>query len=252
MPKKSSSAQKLLPRKPRVQIEYDVEVGDATRKVELPWVTGVMADLSGANAGELPDIEERKFSEVDAENFDAFMKDQKPRVNFAVDNLLTGEGRMGIDVTLESMSDLSPDEFAKKVGAEIIEIGLTEEGKGDSRAYIFDPENPDSVPFGESVGSLDQLSREFVAYKIGEKPTDIEVSIVPNIRDPKQSTLRIVKKGPLAKLLDARARLKELLIKVDGKGQAQKVLDGILADKKAVEETIAGLNEKISAPDSDE
>ncbi len=242
MAKKSSSAQKLLPRKPRVQIEYDVEVGDATRKVELPWVTGVMADLSGANADKLPDIDDRKFSEVDAENFDTFMKDQKPRVNFAVDNLLTGEGRLGVDVTLESMSDLSPDEFARKVGAEIMEIGMTMEGKGDDRKYLFDPENPDSVPFGESVASLDVLTREFVAYKIGEKPGDIEVSIQANIKDPNKSTLRIVKKGPLAKLLDARSRLKELLIKVDGKGDAQKALDSILADKKSVEETLTGMN----------
>lgn len=250
MPKSSSSSQKLLPRKPRVQIEYDVEVGGATRKVELPWVTGVMSDLSGANSGELPDLAERKFAEVDSENFDTFMKDQKPRMNFAVENLLTGEGRLGVDVTLEKMDDLSPDEFARKVGAEIIEIKLTEEGKGADRRYVLDGENPESVPFGESVTSLDVFNREFVAYKIGEKPSEIEVAVVPNIRNSKESTLRIVKKGPLAKLLDARSRLKELLIKVDGKGQAQKALEEILADRAAVEATLRD-SEQSDAPEKE-
>ncbi len=238
MPKKTSSSQKLLPRKPRVQIEYDVEVGDAIRQVELPWVTGVMADLSGANAAELPDIKDRKFREVDADNFDSFMKDQKPRVTFAVENVISGEGRMGVDVTLESMSDFSPDEFARKVGAEIIEIVLEEEGKGADRRYVFDAGNPESASFGESVASLDALSKEFIAYKIGEKPSDIETSLTPDARNPKRWTLRIVKKGPLAKLLDARNRLKELLIKVDGKAGAQKALDQLLQDKSLMESAL--------------
>ena len=69
MPKPSTSSQKLLPRKPRVQIEYDVEVGGAIRKTELPWVTGVMADLSGDNAGTLKDLKDRSFADVEAENF---------------------------------------------------------------------------------------------------------------------------------------------------------------------------------------
>lgn len=235
MPKKTSSSQKLLPRKPRVQIEYDVEIGDAIRQVELPWITGVMADLSGANAGELPDIKDRKFRDVDSENFDAFMKDQKPRVTFAVENLISGEGRMGVDVTLESMADFSPDVFARKVGAEIIEILVDEEGKGADRRYVFDASNPESSKFGESVTSLDALSREFIAYKIGEKPSEIETTLAPDPRNPKRWTLRIVKKGPLAKLLDARNRLKELLIKVDGKAGAQKALDEMLQDKSLMQ-----------------
>lgn len=244
MPKPTSSSQKLLPRKPRVQIEYDVEVGDAIRQVELPWITGVMADLSGANAGTLPDLANRKFRDVDAENFDTFLKDQKPRLTFAVDNLIAGEGRMGIDVTLESMADFSPDTFARKVGAEIIEITIEEEGKGADRRYFFDPNNAESVKFGESVNSLDAISREFVAYKIGEKASDIETSLTPDARNPKRWTLRIVKKGPLAKLLDARNRLKELLIKVDGKAGAQKALDELLQDKSLME---GALNNQASS-----
>ncbi len=235
MAKKTSSSQKLLPRKPRVQIEYDVEVGDALRQVELPWITGVMADLSGANAGELPELSKRKFSDVDSDNFDSFLKDQKPRLTFAVDNLVAGEGRMGVDVTLESMADFSPDVFARKIGAEIIEIIITEDGKGSDRRYVFDATNPHSAPLGESVASLDALSKEFIAYKIGEKAADLESSILPDPRNTKRWTLRIVKKGPLAKLLDARNRLKELLIKVDGKAGAQKALDELLQDKSVME-----------------
>lgn len=238
MPKQTSSSQKLLPRKPRVQIEYDVEVGNAIRQVDLPWITGVMADLSGANAGLLPDVKDRKFRDVDSENFDTFMKDQKPRMTFAVDNVISGEGRMGVDVTLESMADFSPDTFARKVGAEISEILIEEEGKGSDRRYVFDASNPDSAAFGESVASLDVLSREFIGYKIGEKPSDIETSVTPDARNPKRWTLRIVKKGPLAKLLDARNRLKELLIKVDGKAGAQKALDELLQDKVLMESTL--------------
>ena len=175
---KSSSAQKLLPRKPRVQIEYDVEIGDAERSVELPWVTGVMADLSGANAGELPDMTERSFAEVDAENFDTFLKDQKPRMTFAVEDTLTGgDGRLGVDVTLEGMDDFSPDNFARKVGSEIIEVTLEEKGTGSEKAYHFDPENPDSTQFGDSVESFGQAhSRFHRIYKVGEKTADIESS----------------------------------------------------------------------------
>lgn len=239
MPKKTSSSQKLLPRKPRVQIEYDVEVGDAIRQVELPWITGVMADLSGANAGELPELKDRKFREVDSDNFDSFMKAQKPRMTFAVENVISGEGRLGVDVTLESMDDLSPDAFARKVGAEIVELPLEEEGKGSDRRYVFDASHPMAANFGESVATLDQLSKEFIAYKIGEKASDIETGLIPDARNPKRWTLRIVKKGPLAKLLDARNRLKELLIKVDGKAGAQKALEDMLQDKSMMESVLS-------------
>ena len=199
---KSSSSQKLLPRKPRVQIEYDVEIGDAERSVELPWVTGVMADLSGANAGELPDMTERSFAEVDAENFDTFLKEQKPRMTFAVEDTLSGEdGRLGVDVTLENMEDFSPDNFARKVGSEIIEITIEEKGTGSDKAYHFDPENPESSQFGDSVESLDKLSPDFIAYKVGEKTADIESSVSPHPRKPKCWNLRVVKKGPLLSLI---------------------------------------------------
>ncbi len=112
-----SSSQKFIARNraPRVQIEYDVEVYGAEKKVQLPFVMGVMADLSGNPADPLAPVAERKFLEVDVDNFDARMKAMKPRVAFAVPNSLTGEGNLNVDITFESMDDFSPAAVARKV-----------------------------------------------------------------------------------------------------------------------------------------
>jgi len=104
-------------RAPRVQIEYDVEVYGSEKKVQIPFVMGVMADLSGKSEEPLPDIADRKFIEIDFDNFDARMKAIKPRATFTVPNTLTGEGYMSVDVTFENMDDFSPASVARKVGA---------------------------------------------------------------------------------------------------------------------------------------
>lgn len=104
-------------RAPRVQIEYDVEIYGSEKKVQIPFVMGVMADLSGKSEVELPDLADRKFTEVDFDNFDARMKAIKPRVAFNVPNTLTGDGYMSVDISFESMDDFSPTNVAKKVGA---------------------------------------------------------------------------------------------------------------------------------------
>ena len=111
------SAQKFIAnnRAPRVQIEYDVEVYGAEKKVNLPFVMGVMADLSGKPAEALPPVAERKFLEIDVDNFDERLKSMKPRVAFQVPNTLTGEGNLSVDITFESMDDFSPAAVAKKV-----------------------------------------------------------------------------------------------------------------------------------------
>jgi len=239
MPKPSKSSQKLLPRKPRVQIEYDVEVGGAIRKTELPWVTGVMADLSGDNAGTLKDLKDRSFADVDAENFDGYLKSQTPRVNFAVDNIITGEGRMGVDVTFEKLDDFTPDQFARKVGAEIEEVKLTKVKEGKTEFYQIKQDGPMSLQLGDSCDSLDKLaSADYVGMKLGEKAANLEVVVIPDPKEPDKSVLRITKKGHLAKLLDARNQLKELLIKVDGKSNVQKVLDEMLADPSLMREIV--------------
>jgi len=113
------SSQKFIARNraPRVQIEYDVEVYGAEKKVQLPFVMGVLSDLSGKPADPLAPVADRKFLEIDVDNFDSRMKSMKPRVAFNVPNTLTGEGNISVDLTFESMDDFSPAAIAKKVGA---------------------------------------------------------------------------------------------------------------------------------------
>src|SRR5947199_10608521 len=102
-----ASSQKFIARNraPRVQIEYDVEVYGAEKKVQLPFVMGVLADLSGKPADPLAPVSDRKFLEVDVDNFDSRMKSMKPRVAFQVPNTLTGEGHIGGDIRSDSMDD---------------------------------------------------------------------------------------------------------------------------------------------------
>jgi len=111
------SSQKFIARNraPRVQIEYDVELYGAQKKVQLPFVMGVMADLAGKPADPLPAVGDRKFLEIDVDNFDSRMKAMKPRVAFQVPNTLTGEGNLSVDITFESMDDFSPAAVARKV-----------------------------------------------------------------------------------------------------------------------------------------
>jgi type VI secretion system protein ImpB len=113
----ATSSQKFIARNraPRVQIEYDVELYGAEKKVQLPFVMGVLADLSGKPSEPLPPPAERKFHDVDVDNFDATMKATKPRVAFSVPNSLTGEGNIAVDITFESLDDFSPAAVARKV-----------------------------------------------------------------------------------------------------------------------------------------
>lgn len=113
-----ASAQKFIARNraPRVQIEYDVELYGSSKKVNLPFIMGVMADLSGKNSAELPDVKDRKFLEIDIDNFDDRLKSMKPKVAFAVPNVLSDQGgNLSVDITFESMDDFSPANVAKKV-----------------------------------------------------------------------------------------------------------------------------------------
>jgi type VI secretion system protein ImpB len=114
-----ASSQKFIGRNraPRVQIEYDVEVYGSERKIQLPFVMGVMADLSGKPEEPLPSVAERKMLEIDIDNFDARLKSMKPRVAFNVENTLTGEGNLAVELTFESMEDFSPAAVARKVDA---------------------------------------------------------------------------------------------------------------------------------------
>lgn len=115
----AESSQKFIARNraPRVQIEYDVELYGAEKKIQLPFVMGVMADLTGKPAEDLPEVSERDFLEIDVDNFNDRMKAMKPRVAFQVPNVLTGEGNISVDITFENMDDFSPARVAEKVDA---------------------------------------------------------------------------------------------------------------------------------------
>src|SRR5258708_12348470 len=105
-----ASSQKFIARNraPRVQIEYEVEVYGSQKKIELPFVMGVMADLSGKPVDPLAPVADRKFLEIDIDNFDDRLKAAKPRVALRVPNTLTGDGNLIVDLTFESMDDFSP------------------------------------------------------------------------------------------------------------------------------------------------
>lgn len=111
------SSQKFIARNraPRVQIEYDLEVYGAQKKVQLPFVMGVLADLSGKPAEPLAPVADRKFLDIDVDNFNDRLKSMKPRAAFRVPNTLTGEGELSVDITFESMDDFSPAAVARKV-----------------------------------------------------------------------------------------------------------------------------------------
>jgi len=113
----ATSSQKFIARNraPRVQIEYDVELYGAEKKMQLPFVMGVMADLSGKSNEPAVAVADRKFMDIDTDNFDARMKAMKPRVAFQVPNKLTSEGNIAVDMTFESIDDFSPAAVAANV-----------------------------------------------------------------------------------------------------------------------------------------
>ena len=104
-------------RAPRVHIEYEVETFGAMQKVSLPFVMGVMSDLSGKSHVEKKTLNDRDFLEFDMDNFDQRMAAIAPRAAFNVDNTLTGDGMMSVDMTFKSIDDFSPGAIAKKVPA---------------------------------------------------------------------------------------------------------------------------------------
>jgi type VI secretion system protein ImpB len=103
-------------RPPRVHITYDVEIGDAIEMKELPFVMGVLADLSGKPDEPLPRLRDRKFVEIDRDNFNDVMKGMKPRLAFRVDNTLTDDDtKLGVELRFQNIDDFSPERVAEQV-----------------------------------------------------------------------------------------------------------------------------------------
>ncbi len=103
-------------RPPRVSITYEVETGGAIEMKELPFVMGILADLSGNPASPLPKIKERKFVEVNPDNFDTVLKSAQPRLQFTTENKLNPDGsKIAVELKFESLDDFSPDKVAEQV-----------------------------------------------------------------------------------------------------------------------------------------
>ena len=105
-------------RPPRVHVTYNVEVGDAIELKEIPFVMGILADLSGQPEEPLAKIKDRRFVEITPDNFDSVLDNMKPRVAFAVENKLSDDstvGNLGVDLTFKSMEDFEPEQVAKRV-----------------------------------------------------------------------------------------------------------------------------------------
>jgi type VI secretion system protein ImpB len=117
MPTKESLQHKIdRVRPPRVQITYDVEVGGAIELKELPFVIGVMGDFVGKPEEALPTFKNRKFVEVDPDNFNQVLGGMKPRLAFTVDNKLQDDGsKMGVELKFKDMEDFEPDQVVQQV-----------------------------------------------------------------------------------------------------------------------------------------
>ena len=116
MPKESLQKKIGRVRPPRVQITYDVETGGAIEKKELPFVVGVLADLSGQPDKPLPAIKDRKFVEVDRDNLDKVLAKMTPRLAFKVDNKLSDDDtKIGVELKFASMTDFEPQNVVEQI-----------------------------------------------------------------------------------------------------------------------------------------
>jgi type VI secretion system protein ImpB len=114
---RESSQQKVgRVRPPRVHIQYEVHVGDATEKKELPFVVGVLGDFTGDRDDTMPRLKDRKFTEINPDNFDDVLKGMKPHLNFSVPNKINDKGgNIGVDLSFESIEDFEPENVARKI-----------------------------------------------------------------------------------------------------------------------------------------
>jgi type VI secretion system protein ImpB len=103
-------------RRPRVQITYDVETNGAMVKTELPFVVGVLADLSGQPKDKLPALKQRKVVSIDRDNFNSVLEKAAPRVALKVDNKVSGDGKIGVELNFKHIDDFEPARVAEQVG----------------------------------------------------------------------------------------------------------------------------------------
>jgi type VI secretion system protein ImpC len=166
---------------PRVQIEYDVELYGAAKKIQLPFVMGVLADLSGKGKPDEPlaAAADRKFLDIDLDNFDRRMKALRPRVAFAVPNTTTGEGSINVDLTFQTMDDFSPTTVARKVEAlnQLLEVRKQLGNRMTSQKQLTPKTEEASESLEPAVRALAEQALSPTTLISGDTVTSIEASI---------------------------------------------------------------------------
>jgi type VI secretion system protein ImpB len=164
MPKESIHKKLERVRPPRVHVTYDVEVGDAIEVKELPFVMGVLADLSGQPTEALPKLKDRRFVEINPDNFDGVLESFKPHLSLEVDNKLSDEsdaGKLKVDLDFKSLDDFDPASVAKNVKP-LRELLDLRQKLGDLRGALQGNDKLDDLLM-EAVGNTqkaDQLKKE--------------------------------------------------------------------------------------------
>ena len=154
-------------RPPRVQITYDVEVGDAIEVKELPFVMGVLGDFTGQAEQPLARLKDRKFTEVNPDNFDTVLEGMKPHLAFAVENKLSEDpeaGQLKVDLHFKSLDDFSPENVAKQVKP-LKELMDLRQRLSDLRGTLQTNDKLDEVLMNtmNDKGKMDKLKQELGA-----------------------------------------------------------------------------------------
>lgn len=147
-------------RPPRVHVTYDVEVGDAIEVKELPFVMGVLADLSGQPTEPLPRLKDRRFVEITPDNFDSVLESMRPHTAFSVENKLSddsGAGQLKVDLNFKSLEDFEPEQVARQVKPlrELLELRTK---LSDLRGTLQTNEKLDEVLM-EAIGNTEKMSK---------------------------------------------------------------------------------------------
>ena len=161
-------------RSPRVHITYDVEIGDAIEMKEIPFVTGVLADLSGKPDEPLPKLKDRKFIEIDRDNFNQVLEGMKPRVAFRVDNKLTDEDtKLGVELRFKSMDDFHPERVADQI-TPLRKLAETRRRLSDLLSKLDGNDKLEEMlqEIISNTESIEKLGQEIGVEKSGEEKTE--------------------------------------------------------------------------------
>ena len=151
-------------RPPRVHVAYDVEIGDAIESKELPFVMGVMADLTGQPSEPLARLKDRRFVEITPDNFDSVLESMKPHLSFSVENKLSEDpqaGQVKVDLNFQNMDDFQPEQVARQVKPlrELLELRTK---LGDLRGTLQGNEKLDDLLLDavSNTEKMDKLRKE--------------------------------------------------------------------------------------------